>query len=131
MVRHDHPEIGNTLSLEQYLSMRHVVFGRLGREGIRNSIVDRELKRLQLTRQVALQVPGFQSMPIIVQNTDFICTLPQRMAQAYAQHLRLKTLRTPLVLPSLPLHMLWSRSRDRDPSHRWLRESIAELCQRL
>jgi len=131
MVRHDHPEIGNTLSLDQYLAMRHVVFGRLGREGTRNSIVDRELKRLSLTRHVALEVPGFQSMPIIVQNTDFICTLPQRMAQAYARHLDLKTLRPPLELPTLPLHMLWSRFRDRDPAHRWLRDSIAELCRRL
>lgn len=131
MVRQDHPEIGNSLSLEQYLAMPHVVFGRLGREGVRNSIVDRELKRLGVTRKVALEVPGFQSMPIIVQNTDFICTLPQRMAQAYAHHLRLKTLRPPLELPALPLHMLWSRSRDRDPASRWLRNAIHELCRRL
>ena len=131
MVRQDHPAIGDSMSLAQYLALPHVVFGRLGRQGIRNSIVDRELRRLGLTRHIALQVPGFQSMPIIVQNTDFVCTLPRRMAQAYAHHLRLKTLKTPLDLPSLPLYMVWSKSMDRDPAHQWLRNSIYELCRRL
>jgi DNA-binding transcriptional LysR family regulator len=131
MVRQDHPVIGDSLSLAQYLALPHVVFGRLGRQGIRNSIVDRELRRLGLTRHIALQVPGFQSMPIIVQNTDFVCTLPRRMAQAYAHQLRLKTLKTPLDLPSLPLYMVWSKSMDRDPAHQWLRNSIYELCRRL
>jgi len=131
MVRQDHPAIGDSLSLAQYLALPHVVFGRLGRQGIRNSIVDRELRRLGLTRHIALQVPGFQSMPIIVQNTDFVCTLPRRMAQAYAHQLRLKTLKTPLDLPSLPLYMVGSKSMERDPAHQWLRNSIYELCRRL
>lgn len=131
MVRQDHPAIGDSMSLAQYLALPHVVFGRLGRQGIRNSIVDCELRRLGLTRHIALQVPGFQSMPIIVQNTDFVCTLPRRMAQAYAHQLRLKTLKTPLDLPSLPLYMVWSKSMDRDPAHQWLRNSIYELCRRL
>lgn len=131
MVRQDHPTVGDSLSLAQYLALPHVVFGRLGRKGIRNSIVDRELRRLGLTRHIALQVPGFQSMPIIVRNTDFVCTLPRRMAQAYAHHFRLKTLKTPLDLPPLPLYMAWSKSMDRDPAHQWLRESVYDLCRRL
>ncbi len=131
MVREDHPAIGDGLSLAQYLSLPHVVFGRLGRKGIRNSMIDRELRRLGLARTIVLQVPGFQSMPIIVRETDFICTLPRRMAQAYAHHFRLKTLRPPIDLPPLPLHLVWSKSMDRDPAHRWLRDAIQELCRRL
>lgn len=131
MVREDHPAIGDSLSLSQYLALPHVVFGRLGRKGIRNSLVDRELRRLGLTRKIALQVPGFQSMPVVVHNTNFICTLPRRMAQAYAHHFRLKTLRTPLDLPPLSLYLTWSKSMDRDPAHQWLRNSVYELCRRL
>lgn len=131
MVREDHPTIGDSLSLAQYLAVPHVVFGRLGSQGIKNSIVDRELKRLGLARSIALQVPGFQSMPIIVRNTNFICTLPRRMAQAYAHYFRLKTLKTPLELPPLPLYLVWSKSMDRDPAHRWLRNAVHELCRRL
>ncbi len=131
MVRQDHPVIGDSLSLPQYLAHPHVVYGQLGRRGIKNSIIDSALRRLGLTRHIALQVPGFQSMPVIVQNTNFICTLPRRMAQAYAHHFRLKTLKTPLDLPKLPIYVMWSKSIDRDPGHQWLRESIIELCRRL
>jgi DNA-binding transcriptional LysR family regulator len=131
MVRQDHPSIGDGISLSQYLGLPHVVFGRLGRRGIKNSIVDRELRRLGHTRHIALQVPGFQSMAAIVRNTDFVCTMPRRMAQVYAHHFRLKVLRTPLELPPLPIFLLWSKSMDRDPAHQWLRESFHELCQRV
>ncbi|RPH65221.1 MAG: LysR family transcriptional regulator [Burkholderiales bacterium] len=131
MVRQDHPTVGDSLGLAQYLALPHVVFGRLGRRGIRNSIVDRELRRLGLSRRIALQVPGFQSMPVIVQSTNFVCTLPRRMAQVYAHHFRLKTLKTPLDLPPLPLYLMWSKSMDLDPAHQWLRDSVYELCRRL
>jgi DNA-binding transcriptional LysR family regulator len=131
MVRHDHPTVGDTLSLEQYLSLPHVVFGRLGRKGIRNSLVDTELRRLGVKRKIALQVPGFQSMPVIVRNTNFICTMPRRMAQIYADYFQLKKLKTPIDLPPLPLYLVWSKSMDSDPEHEWLRKSFCEICQRL
>jgi DNA-binding transcriptional LysR family regulator len=130
MVRREHPVIADSLSLSQYLALPHVVFGRLGRRGLRNSIVDRELKRLGASRKIALQVPGFQSMPIIVRNTNFICTLPRRMAKVYETDFQLKTLKTPLDLPRLPLYLVWSKSMERDRAHEWFRDSLHELCQR-
>lgn len=131
MVRHDHPTVGDSLSLAQYTSLPHVVFGRLGRKGIRGSLVDTELRRLGVRRKIVLQVPGFQSMPVIVRNTNFICTMPRRMAQVYAHHFGLKTLKTPIDLPPLPVYLVWSKSMDADPEHEWLRKSFSEICQRL
>jgi DNA-binding transcriptional LysR family regulator len=58
MVRRDHPSVEESLSLNQYLALSHVVYGRLGRRGLQNSIVDREIKRLGATRKVALNTPG-------------------------------------------------------------------------
>ncbi len=131
LVRHDHPTVGDSLTLAQYLSLPHVVFGRLGRKGVRGSVVDTALRRRGLKREIVLQVPGFQSMPVIVRNTNFICTMPRRMAQVYAHHYRLKTLKTPLELPPLPLYLVWGKAMDADPEHEWLRSSFYEICQRL
>ncbi|CAM5507360.1 HTH-type transcriptional regulator LeuO OS=Afipia felis OX=1035 GN=leuO PE=3 SV=1 [Afipia felis] len=131
MVRQDHPTIGDTLTLSQYLALPHVVYGRLGRRGLQNSIVDREIKRLGATRRVALQVPGFQAMPVVIRNTDFICTLPRRIAQVYGADFHLKTLKTPLNLEKLSLYLVWSKSMDSDPAHEWFRDSFGELCQRV
>lgn len=131
VVREDHPLVAESMSLTQYASLQHVAFGRLGPKGIRNSIVDRELRRLGLVRQIALHVPGFQSMPVIVQSTNLVCTMPRRMAQPYAHGFRLKTLKMPLELPPLTLHATWSASMDRDPAHQWFRKSIMEISRRL
>ena len=131
MVRNDHPTVGESLSLAQYTALPHVVFGRLGGKGIRNTAIDRQLRQLGLTRNIAMQVPGFQSMPVIVQATDCICTLPRRMAHAYAHFFRLKVLKPPLDLPPLQLYMIWSKTMGRDPAHEWLRNALYGLCQRL
>jgi DNA-binding transcriptional LysR family regulator len=131
MVRADHPTVGDTLSLAQFLALPHVVYGRLGSRGLRNSAIDRDLMRQGLTRNIALQVPGFHSMPIIVQNTTCICTLPRRMAHAYAGGFRLKILKPPMQLAPLSLYLIWGGSMDRDPAHQWLRNSIQEICQRF
>lgn len=131
LVRYDHPRIGDTLSLEDYLAVPHVVFGRLGTQGIRGSIVDRALKRIGRKRRIRLEVPGFQSMPMIVRNSDFICTMPRRMAQLYAQHYRLRILPPPLELPQLPVYLVWGKATDADPEHKWLRGAFYEICQRL
>ena len=131
LVRHDHPQVGDNLTLNQYLSLSHVVYGRLGRKGAGSSAVDRALERLGASRKILLQVPGFHSMPAVVRDTDLICTLPRRLAMTYAHAFHLRVLRPPLELPLLPVYLVWNRSIERDPAHEWIRNSVYELCQRL
>lgn len=131
MVRRGHPSVRDSLSLNQYLALSHVVYGRLGRRGLRNSIVDRELKRLGVARKIALQVPGFHAMPVVVRDTNFICTLPRRIAQVYGADFHLKTLKPPLNLERLSLYLVWSKLMDDDLAQKWFRDSLYELCQRV
>ncbi len=125
MVRHDHPTIGDHLSIDDYTSIPHIVLKQ------DRPIVDTVLKRHGLTRDIALQVPHFLSMPLIVQKTDFICTLPKRMALVYADFFRTKVMKTPLDFPKIPIYFMWHQSVDEDLGHRWLRKALAELCHRL
>jgi len=125
MVRQDHPTIGDHLSIEDYLSIPHVVLKQ------DKPIVDVVLKKHGLKRDIALQVPHFLSMPLIVQKTDFICTLPKRMALVYADFFRTKVMKTPLEFPNIPIYFMWHQSVDDDLGHRWLRNALAELCHRL
>ena len=128
MVRQGHPLVGDNLSLEQYVTLAHVV---IEPRSPRGPLVDRELKKLGLSRDIALQVPHFLSMPLIVRTTDFICTLPLRMARVYAEHFRLKVLKPPIDFPAIPVYLIWSKSLDADPGHQWFRNAFHNLCQRL
>ena len=125
MVRVDHPVIGETLTLEQYTTLPHVVLTQ------KSPMVDRELAKLGLSRTKALEVPHFISMPLIVKSTDFICTLPRRMATLYSEHFQVRMLKAPIEFPKIPIYLVWSHTLEHDPGHRWLRSSLLRFCQRL
>lgn len=126
LARRDHPEISGDMSLKHYLALRHVVREHRGNV---NPMIDLSLAKRGLTRNVALTVPHFLSMPFIVQDSDLICTLPQRMAHLYAEQLQLKSYKVPLRMPNFPVYLLWHQSADRDAGHRWLREQIIAACK--
>jgi len=126
LVRMDHPIAGDKLTIEQYVGLPHVVYAR---RRTRGSMVDQELRKLGVTRKIALQVPHFLSMPLIVHNTDFICTIPERMARVYAKHFGLKPMKVPIQFPSVPLYLMWSKALANDLGHQWLRESFTKVCQ--
>ena len=108
----DHPFIGDHFSIDDDTSMQHVALKQ------DKPIVDAVLKTHGLTCDIALQVPHFLSMPLIVQKTDFICTLPKRMALVYADFFRTKVMRPPLEYPNIPIYFMWHQSADSDAGYK-------------
>ena len=126
--RTDHPVIGERLSLDTYLALRHVV---LAPRSTSMPMIDLALSKRGMQRQIAVTVPHFLSMPVMVQNSDMICTLPRRMALLYADHFRLKSHSVPLRMPKFPVYLIWHESLDADAGHQWFRTHLIEFCQRL
>lgn len=126
--RRDHPGVGDKLSLEQYLAIRHVAL--IPRAGSM-PMIDLALAKRGLRRDVAVNVPHFLSMPNIVKSTDLLCTLPTRMALIYVENFQLRKHAVPLRVPNFPIYLTWHRSADDDPAHQWLREEIANVCQSI
>ncbi|MGE0312938.1 MAG: LysR family transcriptional regulator [Lautropia sp.] len=126
--RRDHPAIGERLSLETYLGLRHVAL--IPRTGA-VPMIERALAVRGLERRIAVQVPHFMSMPALVQGSDMLCTLPRRMARYYAEHFALRAHPLPLPVPQFPVYLVWHEAAGGDPGHRWFRENLADFCQRL
>ncbi len=126
--RIDHPAIKDRLSLESYLALRHVV---LTPHAGAMPMIDLALSKRGLQRDIAVQVPHFLSMPMLVQATNMLCTLPKRMAYLYADHFRVKAHPLPLRVPEFPVFLVWHASADPDPAHEWLRQNLMEFCRRL
>ena len=123
-----HPKIGETLSLDDFLSLGHVV---LTPPQTSRPMIDLALAKRNLQRRIALTVPHFLSMPVIVQSSNLICTLPRRMAHLYADHFRLKTYDVPLRIPRFPIYLVWHEALDPDPGHKWLRNHVIALCEHV
>jgi DNA-binding transcriptional LysR family regulator len=125
MVRKRHPSVGSKLTLSQYLALRHVVVAPSGEPG---STVDSELAKRGKQRRVALRVPGFLIVPVIISKSDFINTGPQRLAERLVHVHSVRLLPPPLPIPQFTISMAWHARLDNDPAHTWLRGAVSRVA---
>lgn len=122
-MRPDHPMVDEPLTLDSYLSMRHIhVSSR--RKGLGQ--VDMALLRHQAERKIQLRVQHYRVAAEVISGTDLVLTVPRYLASQYSLTLR----PLPFDVPALDLHLYWHRQSDSDPSHRWLRENLLTLFQK-
>lgn len=126
--RRDHPAVLERLSLELYLALPHIVLS--GPSNAR-PMIDLALSKRGLQRHIAVTVPHFIAMPVMVQATDMICTLPRRMAHLYADNFRLRLHTVPLRIPQFPVYLVWHKAVEADAGHQWFRKHLMEFCERL
>lgn len=122
LVRHDHPDIGDTLSLEQYLSLGHIHVSSRP-QGL--GLVDLELSKMGHQRQTRLRLEHYMVAPHILRGSNLALTVPSH----WARKTDLKALELPFILPALESHLLWHKSADGDQANRWLRERIIALSK--
>ena len=123
VMRADHPVVAEGLSLERYVSLRHVA---VTISGVGESAVDVALSARGFTRHVALRVPHFLAGATLVADSDMILTLPGRLARLLAQRLPLALLDVPLQLAPLSPSMIWHERLHRDPAHVWVRQQLVD-----
>lgn len=124
LARVDHPVITDTLSLEQYLAVDHVVVMQPGRSQER---FENRVRDLGLKRRIALQSPHFMSVPLLVAQSDMITVVPRSVGTIFTHLLRLKILPLPFHVEPVELKQFWHRRAHADPGVIWLRKQVAEL----
>src|ERR1043166_7533541 len=110
--------IAETITLEEYLSLGHVVIRFDGDGEIR---AERELRRLHYERTIEVITPAFDLAPQLVVGTNRIATVPMLLARKYAESLPIRMLPLPVDIPPLYERLHWHSVHDQDPVHRWLR----------
>ena len=128
LVRGDHPEVGNSLTLARFLALGHAF---IAPRGTRGGVVDDALARRGLTRRVVAMVPSFAATPAIVAGTDLVVTLPARLGALLAEPFGLRALSPPLPLPRFTVSALWHERTHRDPAAEWFRGVLAEVARSL
>lgn len=126
VVRKDHPEVGDSISREQFESLKHINVvppGRL-RVGLFQALAQQKLKR-----DVAISVTNFAIVSEMVAVTDHIATLPRLICKRLQYDPRIKVLPAPANLGSFPVEMAWHVRYRHDPAHRWLRTLISDVVK--
>jgi DNA-binding transcriptional LysR family regulator len=80
-----------------------------------------------ISRRIALRVPHFTVVPMVLERTDLILTLPARVARVYEKRGNFKSLPPPVPIPQADVGVHWHERFEADAGNRWLREQIVEL----
>ncbi|HEY6726252.1 MAG TPA: LysR family transcriptional regulator [Polyangiaceae bacterium] len=126
IVRGDHPVVQDTLTLEHYLSLQHVT---ISTGTSTQSLVEVALQARGLTRRVALRLPYFLAGALIVARTDYILTLPGRLAQNVCSLAPVQAFHVPIEVPSWYFHQVWHERCHALPVHQWLRDQLADVAR--
>ncbi len=124
IVREGHPLGRRRLTLKRFASLGHILVAPGGRPG---GLADRVLADHGLTRRVVVTTPHFLVAPMLVLESDMICTIAEGVARSLHEHLPIRILEPPLDLPSFGINMVWHRRTDEDPAQRWLRDRVRSV----
>jgi len=128
IVRADHPDVGDSITREQFERLKHVNVMPPGR--MRAGLFQ-ALSQQQLKRDVAISVTNFFAVSEMVAVTDYCATLPNLICRRLAQDPRLKVLPAPVDLGTFPVEIAWHVRYRNDPAHRWLRALIGDVAAKL
>lgn len=78
-------------------------------------------------RGCRVRVDTWGMVGTVLQNSDMVATVPERLAKRLAEPFDLECRKHPVELPERPLEMYWHERVHRDPGVRWLRSVILEL----
>jgi DNA-binding transcriptional LysR family regulator len=124
IVRANHPNFRNGMTLETFNSAQHALADATG---MAHAFIDQVLARHRIRRNVALRVPGFHVLPMIVATSDLVAIVQGRLADAFVARVPIKGLPTPVPIPSSHIRMFWHERYHHDPAVSWLRRSFVNL----
>ena len=108
-------------NLAAYAGAQHVLVAPHGRNP---GVVDSALRKIGMTRKVAITVPDFASAARLVATGSIIATIPSRIAVHYSNHYQLNVFELPLQLPELDIAVAFHPRAMSDPAIIWLMDNI-------
>jgi DNA-binding transcriptional LysR family regulator len=123
-MRQGHPLARGRLTLDRWLSARHVVVSARATGPV---LEDLALQQLGRTRDVAVRCQHYYAACEIVASSELVLTLPRYAGGWFRAPVPLHLATLPLPMNTLTMTMYWHRSTDGDPGSAWLRERFREL----
>lgn len=127
IARRGHPFLADPTDLDAFCQHGHVTV-EPGAATMYNAQVDEQLERNGRSRRIMLTKPTFLGVPFIVQETDLLSTLPEKVARSFTRFTDIEVFAPPLTLEPLDVVLLWHDRTHTNPLHRWFRELVIALC---
>ena len=126
VVRMGHPLSRGKITPARYAAGRHIVVSRLGLD---KGPIDEALMPLGLERNIVTIVGGFSIALGLARATDLIASVPERHTGSLRTGMHSFLL--PVSTQEFTISLLWHPRLDADPTHRWLRGLVRDVCAAL
>lgn len=123
-----HPTIGDSIELSDFLSARHVM---VTSPASGHALLDSSLGQHGIRRNIVALVPQFSVLPSLVEDSELIVILPERVARLYASQRHLKVIELPVGIADFDVRMHWHARADNLPAHCWLRDEVLRTLKVL
>lgn len=127
VVHRGHPLARGKVTLARYCRAKHVgVFRHVGAHRSAPGPIDGPLQARRRERDIVVIVGGFGGALALARSADLVATVPER----HTGNLRkgMCTFSLPFSTAPVTISLLWHPRLQRDPTHRFFRRCIREVC---
>lgn len=126
----EHPRLKHCtkLTLQQYLAEKHI--------GIKSSTghreVEQSLKQLGVTRHISVEVPHFSVLQDVINQSEYLVTVPSRGAQFYFHNSDIRIFELPFPVKPFNVSLNWYQHNNDDLETKlWFLNIITNIFSKL
>jgi len=82
-------------------------------------------------RKYSVTTAAFLPAALILAETDYVMTLPPRMAAKLAEIMALRLVELPNNPPNFQLNLIWHPLYEKDSAHMWFKEQLLAIENQL
>ncbi len=117
-----HPRGKQPITLDEFCLSDHLLISTSG--GQFQGMIDAALAELGRERSVSLSIQSYALAPLVMSNSDCLCTLPSRFLERFKTVLEIYA--PPLTLAPFEMKLFWHPRMRTDPAHAWLRKQVMQ-----
>ena len=126
LVAKDHPDVGESLSMEDLERLPWVVCKRTY-----DAVAVRQLSMIGVAPRVEVSVPTFQLLPHFLPGTRRVALIQERLAALVLPTATVRVLPCPFAAVPVQEALWWHPLHGRDAAHVWLRDTAARVGQSM
>ena len=130
LIRAENKKIGQSISLKQFAETPHILLSILGTP-FKFTFLDNWLKKQNIMRKYSVTTAAFLPAALILAETDYIMTLPRRMARKLTEIMALRLVELPNNPPKFQLNLIWHPLYEKDPAHLWFKQQLLAIENQL
>lgn len=117
-----HPRGDQPITLDEFCRLDHLLISTSG--GQFQGVIDAALAELGRERSVSISIQSYALAPLVLGNSDCLCTLPRRFLERFKTVLEIYE--PPLALAPFEVKLFWHPRMRTDPAHAWLRKQVTQ-----